>query len=91
MALQDIIAQAIADEIANDPSNVGYAGHTDDEISTMLNSGIPRSATNYWSEQTPISRILNGVGYAPNICASTDVTAAKVMTPVIQSKGVING
>ena len=84
MGLKETIAQLIADEIANDPSGVGYAGKTEDEIAVLLNSGITRTVTNFVTEQPPISRILNGIGFAPNVCATTDVAEAKTMTPVIR-------
>ena len=78
MSLQDIINQLIQDEIKNDPQGIGYEGKTDDEVMKLLNSGVQRSSTNYYTEQTPISRILNGVGNAPNIIEVTDVSSAKV-------------
>jgi hypothetical protein len=77
MSLQDVIAKLIKQEIENDPMEVGYKGKTDDEITVMLNSGVARSVTNYFTEQTPISRILSGVGYAPNVCEKSDITLAQ--------------
>jgi len=77
MSLQDTIAKLIKEEIEKDPMEVGYKGKTDEEITIMLNSGVARSVTNYYTEQTPISRVLNGIGYAPNTCEVKDVISAK--------------
>jgi hypothetical protein len=79
MGLKEKISELIAQEIKLDPMGIGYADKTDDEINVLLNSGVLRSATNYWTDQTPISRVLNGVGNAPNICEVTDVTLAQTV------------
>lgn len=77
MSLKSEMNKLIKDEINNDPKGIGYSGKTDQEIADLLNSGVSRSLTNYYTEQTPISRILSGLGFAPNICDSNDVKEAK--------------
>jgi len=85
MSLQDEISKRIKEEIDLDPMQVGYKDcKSDEEITLKLNSGVARSGTNYWTEQTPISRILNGVGEAQNICAKEDIATAKVFVAKVE-------
>lgn len=83
MSLQDVISKLIKDEIEKDSSKIGYLGKTDEQIAVLLNGGITKTYTAYTTEQPPISRILNGVGFAPNICTKDDVAKAKEYKEII--------
>lgn len=87
MSLQDEILKRINEEIANDPSGVGYAGKTDDEIMLLLNNPVVKQKSIEYTETAPISRILSGLSQAPNVVEVKDVKASKT----IVSDAVIAG
>lgn len=80
MALSRTALLAIKAEIANDPRGVGYAGKTDAQIAVLLNNPVVKQVQVQVQEQAPISRILTGIAFEPNIIDTADVTTAKVTT-----------
>ena len=80
--ISDLVAQAISDEITNDPQGIGYKGKTDAQIQVLLNSPVITQRTVTDVGPAPISRIMRGIAYGPNAVDVTDVTAAQKQTAV---------
>jgi hypothetical protein len=71
---QEQYLQAIADEIANDPYNMGYADKSPEEQAELLN--------NPWYQMVPqamtprIASIIGGIAFAPNAVSVDDLSVA---------------
>jgi hypothetical protein len=77
MTLQERILALIKEEIAKDPENRGYAGKTDLEITTLLNSPYYVQTITETLKTSRISSILAGVPNTENVVAEKDVLDSK--------------
>lgn len=77
MTLQERILVLIKEEIAKDPENRGYAGKTDLEITTLLNSPYYVQTITETLKTSRISSILAGVPNTENVVAEKDVLDSK--------------
>jgi hypothetical protein len=79
MTLQERILALIKEEIAKDPENRGYAGKTDLEITTLLNSPYYVQTITETLKTSRISSILAGVPNTENVVAEKDVLDSKTV------------
>lgn len=73
MGLREEILRKIKEEIETDPTGVGYAGKTDEEIAILLSNPINRDKVITETYSSPMSRIIAGLAFAPNNAEVQDV------------------
>lgn len=74
------LVTAIKNEITNDPQEIGYAGKTDAEIVTLLNTPQKVVTVTESFLPPPISRILSGMGGGmPNQVTLNEVEVVKAV------------
>jgi hypothetical protein len=78
MAIVDIIAQRIKEEIENDPYKRGYAGKSDDEIAKLMNEPFFTEKTVQEYCMPRITEIINAIPSAANTVEKEDISTAKV-------------
>lgn len=73
---------AVANEIANDPANLGYKNKTPDQQAALMNAPYTIMVPQV---QTPrIAQIISQIPFAPNITTTLDVTASQApVTPAV--------
>lgn len=78
MKFYDEVMKRLKQEIADDPAGMGYAGKTDTEIATLMNSDYQRQRTVTDSHPPRVTQVLAGIEGTPNIIEAVDIANAKV-------------
>lgn len=97
--LANVAAEALKEEIDNDPKALGYAGKSDEQIADLLNNpwvesiSVPEAPGGKVDLQRPprINQIWRGVPYCPNTVDAADVAELKTGPKPRGNRAIVEG
>ena len=85
MNIQDEIMKRVKEEIENDPRHLGYAGKTQEQQMSLLNSAYFIVVSSEILQAPPITQILAGIESTPNAVDTKLVGDSLLFTPIEES------